>query len=981
MNTTLKATANYNVYLPNLTRLAVLATIFGASICSAESASDSSVKSVVDEFYKESKSNYHQVKHEQNLFALRELVKRDAGSRGAKVLADILVRQASTQEECRRVLRAYLAVHPNESYTRFQYAEVCSWSNSWRAESMSSIQKLLAETPNVAQYHLLRAKLLLWSGKWNESRKEFETCLKLNPSYAEAKLEYARMLSYRPEHLNDSLKVIDQTLSKMPKSGKGSAGSGDLSANFSLEKAVILAIEGKHAESQKILDALCKSHPFDISTTFQIAHKFIKAPPILIKAETSLWQGKLDLAKEYYSEYLKKYPHDLLVRTAYTNLLMLSADTLEEAISSYRELLKEDPNNNEARVRLAQILGWKGHAAEGLQLLNELPSNAEPVTVDEKLLGESGKYPVLVLAAILATESGNFAIAEENWRRYLETEPTNARAKLLLAQTLSYDPAKQSEALLLMNEIFDSGSFKLTDSPVDLLSDYARLLADKHEYARAVEVVQLAMTKVSETDLKTKDQLMLDESSFSLYGPDKNTALNQLINLSQNSEFPTVVAGAKYRLCVYRTYIPAQRADAINGLMELLKSDPENTEYSKALAEAFYWNKQYEDAVKTFRKTNYFSCIYAKSLFELDQPDAAISVCQNIWKNPEASVEQKHDLIMTLLIHNQSAVALNWLDTVNAGSLDSPLYLDYLASSLEQSKEVDISKLFADRHAQFPSQFLHDYEENFLGQDNLRAFLTLCARESLSRDAKDPVALKTLGIMLSWNQKTFSDSLGVLEKYLYAKPDDFDVRVIYAYLLYWEGRSKDSSQQFEMVLRKEPENLAALKGWSEVNVWNSQKDLRRLAHERLSRLAEKDSTDKHLNSLLAQSLEANGDLTNALEKYRKIYEQTGSEKAHSAYATLLTRSRQMDKGYKEFKSILKNDPNNREALLGVAFVLTIRGMELGSEKILKHARELYPNDPEIELASARNFLALGRLDKADDYVNLAFQHASGRIKL
>lgn len=106
--------------------------------------------------------------------------------------------------------------------------------------------------------------------------------------------------------------------------------------------------------------------------------------------------------------------------------LLAYSKRYDEALAEYDRVLTADVANLEARLGKAQVLAWTGRTKEAATILNELPK--ERLGPEERLL----------LADVAAARK-DYAAAELILREYLADRPEDHRARLRLAEVLSWD--------------------------------------------------------------------------------------------------------------------------------------------------------------------------------------------------------------------------------------------------------------------------------------------------------------------------------------------------------------------------------------------------------------------------------------------------------------------------------------------------------------------------------------------------------------
>lgn len=156
------------------------------------------------------------------------------------------------------------------------------------------------------------------------------------------------------------------------------------------------------------------------------------------------WQARLELAR--LLSYVKRY---------------------DESLAEYQKVLKEKPDLVDARLEMAAVLYWSGHAGEALNLLEQTPP--EQLNADSRLL----------LADIYVTQK-HYDLAEPIYREHLRTHPDDLAVRLKLAELLGYTkdyPQSIKEYQLILKERPDD---------IQVRRQYALVLSWAGRHAEAI---------------------------------------------------------------------------------------------------------------------------------------------------------------------------------------------------------------------------------------------------------------------------------------------------------------------------------------------------------------------------------------------------------------------------------------------------------------------------------------------------------------
>ncbi len=157
------------------------------------------------------------------------------------------------------------------------------------------------------------------------------------------------------------------------------------------------------------------------------------------------WQARLELARVL--SYVQRYP---------------------EAISQYRQVLKEKPEHQQARLELAKVLFWAGRSEEALQAFQGIPRD------------ELSPEARIDLADIYVSQK-EYERAISLYREHLQNHPEDDRVRFKLAEVLSWRQ-KYEEALKHYRIILEH-----RPEDIQVRRKLSRVLIWNGEYDRAIE--------------------------------------------------------------------------------------------------------------------------------------------------------------------------------------------------------------------------------------------------------------------------------------------------------------------------------------------------------------------------------------------------------------------------------------------------------------------------------------------------------------
>ena len=310
-------------------------------------------------------------------------------------------------------------------------ASVASWARLFD-EAVPMYRELVRLAPSVAAYRLQFARVLSWSGQDEEAVREYRAYLGQSPSDFSARNELGTLLARRKDFSGAS-EQFNYVLRFQPRN-----------AGARLGLAQVSAWSGDLRPALAQVDALISDQPRNFDAR-------------LLKAFIHLWLGELDESKQLFTALAKESPGNADVEQGLKTIAELKAPgappvrpappgqptqpvrptelqlaeqaeaeaRYPEAIAHYREYLSASPDDDDARFRLARVLGWNKQYAESESILRgfveKYPQNPEGFVQLARVLRWDEKYADAIAA----------------YRKGLEVRPRDPVIHLELAQVYS----------------------------------------------------------------------------------------------------------------------------------------------------------------------------------------------------------------------------------------------------------------------------------------------------------------------------------------------------------------------------------------------------------------------------------------------------------------------------------------------------------------------------------------------------------------
>lgn len=215
------------------------------------------------------------------------------------------------------------------------------------------------------------------------------------------------------------------------------AQSGDIAA---VDELLWRHVEKNTPETTLVLEALARGYArvLRVSAAMRCLHMILEREPENVEALTLTGKtiqkggGEQEDAIKYYRRAVELDPERDDARLSLAQLI--TRDRPEEAHSHFAYLLARQPTNTEVTVGLAKADWMRGQTEKARQLLEDV------------LAREPSHSAALTTLGNIALVSGNLAEAETLLRKAIAADPANRDAHNRLYQCLSQQPDKEKEA-------------------------------------------------------------------------------------------------------------------------------------------------------------------------------------------------------------------------------------------------------------------------------------------------------------------------------------------------------------------------------------------------------------------------------------------------------------------------------------------------------------------------------------------------------
>jgi cellulose synthase/poly-beta-1,6-N-acetylglucosamine synthase-like glycosyltransferase/predicted Zn-dependent protease len=688
---------------------------------------------------------------------------------------------AAAEKQCRLILQD----RPNDAKALRQLADVLSWKKDY-AEALALFERLAQADPDNPELRLRTAEVLLWKGDYDRALSAFQTLL-------EAKLD-------RPELWAD---FVDAAAGASSLSAPQTAlalriyertAAGDCKDAVLLTRlAWVLARVKEGAKAGALLDRAVALGPQEPAARKELAG--VLAATGRTREALRMYEG-LPLTPEDHQRLADLYAAD---------------QDFAAAAAQCRAVLKERPDDRQARRLLADVLSWKKDYPEALALLQEL---ARVAPEDPQLQARLAE--VTLWSGAHDQAMGRFRKLLEAqfdqpglWHGFVDAAasagrlgPDDARLAARIADQALV--GESTDAVFLTRLAWILHQHKESEKATALLDRAAALRPQDPAARRELAGVLAAVGKTKPAlELYKGLTLTLEDRQrlAALYAADQDYDAAEQQCRAVLKERP----GDRKALRLLASVFTAKSdyAAAVPLIKELAEADPTDAELPVRLAELELWGGDYDKALGRFQ-----------ALLEanFEQPE--------LWRSFVDAAASARDLN-----DGQRALAVRLYERTAAGGDQDVMFLARLAWLLYRAKEPAKAAALLDRavllHPQEPGvrrelagtlasvgkvrDALHMYKGLALGPDDryhvvgIYASALLKYREALEEDPDNADARRETEYVLGW-KKTVQESVAQFQKRAGEEPDDRQLQVRAAEVTLWSGAHDQALGRFQALL-------------------------------------------------------------------------------------------------------------------------------------------------------------------------------------
>lgn len=476
--------------------------------------------------------------------------------------------------------------------------------------------------------HIRIAKILLYSGRMDDSVAKSDLVLRLEPENADVWSLRAAVL-YKQKNVEEALRaarkaleiepnqvestlivaiqmIVDNDLDNALEVLQASMDVHENSIPLQLAKMQALEKKGDKAGIEKIFRELINSNPDQIQYRNHLT-RFYMQQGLTDKAEAEIraiseenpddQDAKLniirfigsvagkDVAKSELIKMIQAEPDNFILQFALSEI-ELAEGNAEKAMSILQSVADKaglDDDGLVARTKIAELLMRDGKKKEAEALVEEI------------LTADNRNVSALMIRAAMRLDVGDVENSITDLRSALREQPNSSKATLLLARAHELNGAVE-----LAEDRFDA-AYKMAKGAPDAAMQYSRFLTRRTNYDRAGEILErslraspkniLLLTSLAQVKLMQKDWKGAEKVAASIRAVDKNSTVSDEIlgrsyagqkNFERSMEsfekaYENSPGGTNSLVAIVRLQVSQGKTEeAKTFLEEIIKATPEN---------------------------------------------------------------------------------------------------------------------------------------------------------------------------------------------------------------------------------------------------------------------------------------------------------------------------------------------------------------------------------------------------------------------
>lgn len=214
-------------------------------------------------------------------------------------------------------------------------------------------------------------------------------------------------------------------------------------------------------------------------------------------------------------------------------------------------------------------------------------------------------------------------------------------------------------------------------------------------------------------------------------------------------------------------------------------------------------------------------------------------------------------------------------------------------------------------------------------------------KKSLEKNSRHPDALRELADCYKWTGK-YKEAIEAFQKILSLTPQDYKIKKSLAEVYSWNKQYDQAVSLYSEVINTQGGDIDTQRHLAQAYLWDGQHNKAEILLKTILKI---DPDDSETKLLLAKALHYSGQAKEASEVYEQLLDG-GQEDIEASLGETYLIGKDYDRAIKQYREILKKDPQNIEAMVAIADILS---WQRKYDEALKLYDELLNEKEDVEL--------------------------------
>jgi tetratricopeptide (TPR) repeat protein len=327
-------------------------------------------------------------------------------------------------------------------------------------------------------------------------------------------------------------------------------------------------------------------------------------------AESYMTGGEYEKAVAQYRENLKNDPDDTETRVSLADVLSWMKK-YDESITEYKKALKIRSGDVQIEEKLAQVYVWAKDYKNAEELYKKIlakdPNNTDAGLALGEILTWQERYPEAIKYFTEASEtgesvrgrmlygrallySGQYSLAENVFKKILTEQPDNFETKVYLGDTFAYSKNFNKAIRLYREALSQKEDLEVVEKLADVLSWSKR-------YREALSLYDKILEK------KEDPEIMLQKARVFGWAKEYNKSLKEYQKILDEKYDKNV----ELEMNGKKAYWSGRVKTAISNYSQLIKEEPENAEAMFDLSQVYSYQSMWKQAARVYEEILAFS--------------------------------------------------------------------------------------------------------------------------------------------------------------------------------------------------------------------------------------------------------------------------------------------------------------------------------------------------------------------------------------